>query len=398
MCSRSAEGPKWEEVIKINRALGIIFLSAAICTLVGPATAAAAGPPASPGQSQVAAFRKTACQDYMASLICPTGLVASRWATDVDHCECFTTVYKNSLAAFAFVHERRYGEARSIFDFFQDRIETPFVGFHQAWNPCTGEAFTSSDRWVGDNAFLLLALNYYVEKTHDETTYSALVGALKSWLAAEGATCAADGLIAEGAANMYASLAPHPDVDPLTLAALRGCFESNVNYECVGDHLNRGSLVFGDLAGFESVADFIRTENWDVDGSEVTALAAFNGESHSPACSGDGEDFINVEISAQNFAAWRIWKNKAKKDIDLSFLEAELMKLQIPPPVAAGEPVGLPYYVTTACSCPCGDCTCCTCTRGFCDDSSRAIIDSTAWMCFYLWRFNPYAPGKRALD
>ena len=112
---------------------------------------------------------------FVVGLIHPdTDLVRSREG------ECFTTVYKNALAALAFIHQGDIGKAERIFDFFQSKLATSFPGFHQEWNACSGQPVSSSKLWEGDNAFLLLALNYYFEATGSYGDYSDLANASKT--------------------------------------------------------------------------------------------------------------------------------------------------------------------------------------------------------------------------
>ncbi|MDP8218716.1 MAG: LamG domain-containing protein, partial [Candidatus Theseobacter exili] len=97
---------------------------------------------------------------YVKSLIHPvSGMAVSRDGED------FTTVYKNALAAIAFIHEGDLDLAEEIFDVFQDYYyanEETFEGFSQCWIPSTGLPNGAiPNYWEGDNAFLLLALNYY---------------------------------------------------------------------------------------------------------------------------------------------------------------------------------------------------------------------------------------------
>ena len=197
---------------------------------------------------------------FLQGLIHPiTGLVRSREG------ECFTTVYKNSLATMAFIHQGDMDAAERIFDFFQDQLTTPFLGFRQAWDACNGQPNDSSDYWEGDNAFLLLALDYYAQVTDSYGSYDNLANALKLWLTERADLC--DGIIAEGVANMYAALVPFGnDWDNWqTLSKLHRCFFNSLDYSGVADHAVRGVLAFGDTTGFEHLDNFERTETWCCD-------------------------------------------------------------------------------------------------------------------------------------
>jgi hypothetical protein len=302
---------------------------------------------------------------FIQQLVRPeTGLVSSL------EDECFTTVYKNALAAIAFLHQGDTAQAETIFQFFQDRLPDPFPGFHQVWNPCTGEPDAGSDLWEGDNAVLLSALNDYSTVTGSYGAFEPLRSALAEWLTARSTECSL--IVAEGVANMYAALFPFGDYDTLGLLGL--CFFSQADYPNVLDHTNRGALVFGDYRGFESTLTFARTETWQCDETTVIdALAAFTGEA-----------FVNTEISAQALAAWRISRERLPgdlQDLDLAPLRDELEKLALES--EAGNGAGLPYFVRQ---------------HGFPGDFSLPIVDTTAWLLFDDWRLNPFTASKPPCD
>jgi hypothetical protein len=133
------------------------------------------------------------------------------------------------------------------------------------------------------------------------------------------------------------------------------------------NHTVRGALVFGDTTGFKYVKNFAQSETWCV--VNTKRIEAYRADK--------SEQFINVEISAQLLLTWKIWQSDLKPD--LSNLRAELKK-----PLLRGmsnpRSLGLPYTVnepvfTGACSLP--------------------IIDSTCYLLFYYWKFNPFAPHKK---
>lgn len=111
----------------------------------------------------------------------PTGLV--RNVTD----DPFFGLYAGALAAFCYIHEGDVDRAEKMFDYLDAwrrkkwGSEPNQKGFPQAWNADTGEGDEKSDRWVGDNAWLLMALNYHRAKTGSEK-YRELRDALADWI------------------------------------------------------------------------------------------------------------------------------------------------------------------------------------------------------------------------
>ncbi|MBT8264195.1 MAG: hypothetical protein KJN75_02555 [Muriicola sp.] len=104
------------------------------------------------------------------------GLVESAEFTD------FVSLYDNALASLLFISEGDFERAEMIFDYFNQRLETEFYqnngGFFQYRN-------TSGDNgartWMGDNAWLLLAINNYHDKTNTQK-YEILASELENWL------------------------------------------------------------------------------------------------------------------------------------------------------------------------------------------------------------------------
>lgn len=263
-----------------------------------------------------------------------------------------------------FIHEDDRASAEGIFDVFNTYLTaqgSAFSGFPQDWNPCTGSS-VGVNYWEGDNAFLLLALNYYTLKTGDSTKYATLSQMLIEWLLLRADHC--DEIVAEGVANMYAALKPHvsnPSVRS-RLSLLKSCFESTVDYPHVLDHTVRGALVFGNQKGFDFTLNFARTEVWDRNGRSIKAMSAFSGDS-----------FINVEISAQLLLTGVVTNLEGQ----LPGLQSELEKMWIHGAAETGE--GLPYFVTNI---------------GFDQSATFPIIDPTCYMLFVYWRFNPWGDNK----
>lgn len=304
---------------------------------------------------------------FVKGLINPgSGLVASR----MD--ECFTTIYKNSLAAMVFLHEGNHKSAEAVFDVFNGyyMMNTPssFTGFPKDWNPCTGQP-EGTNFWEGDNAFLLLALNYYRITTNNSTRYASLSQALIAWLTSRTSNC--QDIVAEGVANMYAALKPHATDPAVTMALdqLKACYfssgnTSSVAYANVLDHTVRSALVFGDQTGYDYLPNFRRTETWIVSEKPVDAYSAFSGEA-----------FINVEISAQLWLTGKVHGRTGQTPRLQTNLEALW--------ITNGNRSGLPYYLTNI---------------GFNESATLPIIDPTAYMLFSYWGFNPWSPGQLCAD
>jgi len=96
------------------------------------------------------------------------------------------SLYDNALAALVYIMYDDFENAERIFDFFDARIETElqddyggFAQFHALDGQIYGGAI--GKRWLGDNAWLLIALNYYRYKTGSDQ-YDALTDGLDAWI------------------------------------------------------------------------------------------------------------------------------------------------------------------------------------------------------------------------
>jgi hypothetical protein len=94
----------------------------------------------------------------------------------------FVSLYDNSLAALAFISVGEYEKAEHIFDYFNDQIDLEFVlnggGFFQFRDSAGNNGNTI---WLGDNAWLLIALNNYYQKTGNNK-YTPLAQLLENWI------------------------------------------------------------------------------------------------------------------------------------------------------------------------------------------------------------------------
>jgi hypothetical protein len=104
------------------------------------------------------------------------GLLESAEETD------FVSLYDNALAALLFMAKGDFQRAEKVFDFFQARTDSELLngngGFHQFRNTSGGNPRRV---WLGDNAWLLIALNNYRALTQS-TKYDDLATELENWI------------------------------------------------------------------------------------------------------------------------------------------------------------------------------------------------------------------------
>jgi len=92
------------------------------------------------------------------------------------------SLYDNALASMVFMLQEDYEKAENIFNFFNARIDSELKndvgGFSQLRDR---NGMPNNHRWMGDNAWLLIALNNYKAMT-GMTTYDNLATEIKNWL------------------------------------------------------------------------------------------------------------------------------------------------------------------------------------------------------------------------
>jgi len=94
----------------------------------------------------------------------------------------FVSLYDNALSALVFMIYEDYEKAEKIFDFFNGRIHSELtngVGGFSQFRDRNG--VPTNHRWMGDNAWLLIALNNYKART-GSNTYDNLALEIKNWL------------------------------------------------------------------------------------------------------------------------------------------------------------------------------------------------------------------------
>lgn len=93
------------------------------------------------------------------------------------------STYNNALAIMAFTLRGEHERASRILEFFAEQLSSEFFvddvprGFHQLRSASNGAPDADTDRWMGDNAWLLLATQYYQAET-SATEYDDLEDAL----------------------------------------------------------------------------------------------------------------------------------------------------------------------------------------------------------------------------
>ena len=110
------------------------------------------------------------------------GMQLSNGLLETSRQSSLISLYDNALSALVFTRTNRIEKAQQIFSYFQNRLYSEFSfgngGFFQFRNS-SGQP--QGNRWLGDNAWFLIALNNYEEQTGD-LQYAAMRDSLEGWI------------------------------------------------------------------------------------------------------------------------------------------------------------------------------------------------------------------------
>lgn len=101
-----------------------------------------------------------------------------------ENCE-YASLYDNALAALVFSSYGDFSKAEKIFDFLEGRMSSEFMqdpgGFGQLRMANGTPVDNRPRRWLGDNAWLLIALNNYHHLANN-MKYQNLATAINNWI------------------------------------------------------------------------------------------------------------------------------------------------------------------------------------------------------------------------
>ena len=148
------------------------------------------------------------------------------------------SLYDNALAALVFILKEDYTKAEKIFDYFNARIDielTSGAGGFSQFRDRNGNP--SNHRWMGDNAWLLIALNNYREKTGN-ARYDNLASEISTWLQSLQDT---DG-------GLFAGYAPNDEL---------------LNYKVTEGNIDAFNAIAGYGDFHSNLLSFLENDRWD---------------------------------------------------------------------------------------------------------------------------------------
>ncbi len=273
------------------------------------------------------------------------GLLESSENTD------FVSLYDNALAALVFMELNEMDRAEKIFDYFNGEVNNELLnadgGFYQ-FRDSNGE--NGNRTWMGDNAWLLIALNKYHSVTGNEK-YKMMAQGIEQWL--RGLQDTDGGLwgglnengtvipkVTEGMITAFSAVQGYDDFHKNILFFLQEnrwdatneilwAWPENPAYNHALDLHSLGSLIF---------KDYSPQNLFQADRFYTTQTSTVNGLEISGYCFDEDKDVVWLEGTAQMAVAHKISGN----DIFANELIVELEKSSINS-ASISDSKGIPY-------------------------------------------------------
>lgn len=308
----------------------------------------------------------------------------------------YVSLYDNALAAIAFTSYGDFHRAEKIFNFFSGILESELLkspgGFGQMRTADGIPVDNSPRRWLGDNAWLLIALNNYHHLAKN-TKYQSLSTALSNWIISLQDTdgglwggFAADGThiskIAEGNIDAFNAIPGYTVFHQRLLAYFKNArwdqtdrlivaWTDNPKYKYALDVLTWGYCSFEDFPSeATSMANRFKT----------TQISTITKKAINGYCFDEDRDVVWLEGTGQMVVAFI----KAKREKEAQSYLIEMRKNLIKSSSSPGS-YALPYsanFGTSYGSDPL-----------WTGVDTTPAVSSTVWYLFGMLRFDPLELG-----
>ena len=300
------------------------------------------------------------------------------------------SLYDNALSALVYTEFANYAQAERIFDFFNARIASELQlgtgGFSQ-FRDLNGNP--NNQRWLGDNAWLLIALDNYVAKTGSKK-YTNLILQMNKWIRSlqdtdgglwggHDAGNAQIGKITEGNMDAFAAIEGYDNFHTNLLTyfknqrwdATNKCFlawPGNNQYLYALDNFSWGYGIFPDcpIGVLTQANKFLTTQVATVTGNSITGY-----------CFDEDKDDIWLEGTGEMVVAFEIAGQTTQSDYYLSQIEKTIITN-----TSNGNFQGIPYATNLGSGYGGG-----LLWQGA---NTQAYISSVAWYLFGKHHFDPF--------
>ncbi len=306
----------------------------------------------------------------------------------------FVSLYDNALSALAFTALKKYDKAEAIFDYFDGQIENELLNGNGGFYATRNKQGDHDERiWMGDNAWLLIALNNYHEAT-GSNKYNRLSNELELWLRSlqdeDGGLFGGqneDGSsihkVTEGIVTAFNAVKGYDDFHKNILVYLKNERWDTNEQLLVAWPENPAYKYALDLhtLGFNILENFPVTVLYQAERYKNTQTSTLTGEEIIGYCFDEDQDVIWLEGTAQMAVAFQNAGLESEANVLLEQLEKTFIKS-----TTLVNAKGIPYtsnFGTTYGSDDLWDHTDITST-----------ISSSVWYLFAKLKFSPLALGK----
>lgn len=305
------------------------------------------------------------------------------------------SLYDNALASMVFMLNGDLARAEQIFDFFDARKNTELVNGVGGFSQFRDRAgIPSNHRWMGDNAWLLIALNNYKALT-GSTKYDALSQGITDWLFS----------LQDSDGGLFAGY---------------GANNQLLNYKVTEGNIDAFNAVSGYTQFHISLLDFLERDRWDATDQSLVAwpgnptylyaldchswsycifeeyplatltaadrfittqTATINGQQVTGFDIDEDKDAVFLEGTGQMALAYHLAGLQTESEYYLS----EMEKVLVPSP-SNPNTFGFPYASNIGTGY--GD------TPLWTGADTKIAISSGAWYIFAKQGFNPFAAGR----
>ncbi|WP_145758377.1 hypothetical protein [Sediminicola sp. YIK13] len=306
----------------------------------------------------------------------------------------FVSLYDNALSAIAFTALKKYDKAEAIFDYFDGQIENELLKGNGGFYATRNKQGDHHDRiWMGDNAWLLIALNNYHQAT-GSNKYNRLSSELELWLRSlqdeDGGLFGGqneDGTsihkVTEGIVTAFNAVKGYDDFHKNILLYLKNERWDSNEQLLVAWPENPAYKYALDLhtLGFNTLENFPVTVLYQAERYKNTQTSTLTGEEIIGYCFDEDLDVIWLEGTAQMAVAFQNAGLESEANVLLEELEKTFIKS-----TTLVNAKGIPYtsnFGTTYGS------------EDLWDHADiTSTISSSVWYLFAKLEFSPLALGK----
>jgi len=307
----------------------------------------------------------------------------------------FVSLYDNALAALVFLSRGEVTKAEAVFDFFNSRIDAELLVGNGGFSQFRNREGTPNDdhRWMGDNAWLLIALNNYKSVTGRDT-YDRLAQEIEIWLRSLqdsdgglfGGYDANDQLIPKITEGMIDAYNAVPGYDEFHADLLR--FLEEERWDAADRNLvawpgNPQFLYALDLHSwsFSLFEGYAVSALTSADRFLTTQRASANGAEVRGYCFDEDRDAVWLEGTGQMAVAFHVAGMSKEAALYMNELEKVILDSEL-----HEDSAGLPYATNRGTSY--GG------TALWQGADLDIVVSSSAWYLFAATGFNPFAVGR----